>query len=437
MNHFDVIVFGGGPTGFPAAIQAARMGAKTLLIEKSGQLGGTTTLNRVAFPGIFHAWNRQVIAGIGWDVVRRTVELEGHELPDFADVHARHWRHQIRLCPVLMAALIDEDIRQSGCELLLHTLPAAIERDADQWRIQLCGKEGLFEVGAKWIIDGTGDANAAQMAGCPLKPKGDELQPGTMVFSFDGYDADDIDIEQLDADALQALAEGRLEHGDFGWSGESLRQLVNSRGKNAIHINDIDASDSVGKTEAEMKGRAAILRMYRFLKERPGFENLGISWCAPECGIRETNVIEGETTVTYDDYISGKHWPDAVSYSYYPIDLHTHHGLQYEKLAEGVVPTIPLSALVPRGVTQLLAAGRCASGDRLAHSAFRVQASCMGMGQAAGAVAALSADSGESDAQQVDFAQLRQALEAQGAIFPVEGETPGREIQQVKSAAEA
>jgi len=435
MNIYDVIVIGGGPTGFPAAIQAARMGAKTLLVEKSAQLGGATTLNRVAFPGIFHAWGRQVIAGIGWDVVRRTVELEGNELPDFSDIHARHWRHQIRLCPVLMAALIDEDIRQAGCELRLHTVPAAIKRDGDHWRVQLCGKEGLYEVGAKWVIDATGDANAARLADCPLKPKTDELQPGTLVFAFDGYDPKDIDIEQLNANARAAREAGRLLPGDFGWTGDSLEQLVRSRGNNAVHITDIDATDSAGKTEAELKGRAAILRLYQFLKEQPGFENLFVAKCAPECGIRETRIIEGETTVTYDDYISGKHWPDAISYSYYPIDLHTHHGLTYEKLAEGVVPTMPLSAMIPRGTTQFLAGGRIASGDRLAHSAYRVQGSSMAMGQAIGAVAALCADSGQANAQQVDFAQLRTALEKQGAIFPVEGDTQGREIAPAPAAA--
>ncbi|GHC04299.1 FAD-dependent oxidoreductase [Cerasicoccus arenae] len=418
MDSYDVIVIGGGPTGFPAAIQAARMGAKTLLVEKSGQLGGSTTLNRVAFPGIFHAWGRQVIAGIGWDVVCRTVEVDGGELPDFSDIHARHWQHQVRLCPTIMTALIDEDIQQSGCELLLHTIPASVTREDEQWQVQLCGKEGLFTVSTKWLIDASGDANAARMAGCPIQPRNEELQPGTLVFCLEGYDSKDIDIDTLDLAAQRALAEGKLERGDFGWGGHSFGQLVRSRGKNAIHTPEIDAVDSAGKTHAELKSRAALLRVFRFLKKYPGFEGLHIAWCAPECGIRETRCIVGESQITYDDYISGKRWPDAVCYSFYPIDLHTHDGLKYEKLAEGVVPTIPLSAMIPVGTTQFLAAGRCTSGDQLAHSAYRVQASCMAMGQAAGAVAALCAQQGQANAAQVDFAELKSALEAQGAVFP-------------------
>lgn len=418
MNAYDVIIIGGGPTGFPAAVQAARMGAKTLLVEKSGQLGGTTTLNRVAAPGIFHAWGKQVIAGIGWNLVERAVALQGAQLPDFSDLSLAHWQHQVRLCPTLLAALIDEAVQTSGCELLLHTTPARIGRVGDAWSVQLCGKEGLFDVQAKWIIDATGDANAAYLAGCPLKPRSDTLQPGTLVFCLEGYDPETIDMESLDAAAQMALAEGRLEKGDFGWAGGSLRHLVFSRGRNSIHTVGIDAFTSAGKTIGELKSRAAVLRIFRFLKTQPGFEKLGVAWAAAECGVRETRIIDGETTISYEDYLHGRRWPDAVSYSFYPIDLHTDHGLRKEHLAEGVVPTIPLSAMIPKGVTQFLAAGRCASGDQLANSAYRVQATCMGMGQAAGAVAALCADSGQHDARQVDFGALKQALEAEGAIFP-------------------
>lgn len=415
---YDVAVIGGGPAGYPAAVQAARMGAKVLLVERSGQLGGTTTLNRVAFPGIFHAWGRQVIAGIGWDLVRRTVELEGGALPDFSDTSVRHWRHQVRLCPSIYAALIDEAVTSAGVDLLLHTLPASIQRNGAAWDLQLCGKEGLHTVGARWIIDATGDANAAQLAGCPLLPRSAELQPGTLVFRLEGYEPADIDIPALDVAALRALETGDLAPTDFGWSGKSLGQLVHSRGQNAIHIRDLDAADSRGRTELEVEGRRALLRVYRFLRRQPGFERVSIAWSAPEAGVRETRCIQGRKLITYADYIGGRTWPDAVSYSYYPIDLHTAEGLTYEKIPEGIVPSIPLGALLPEGVNGFMAVGRCASGDQLANSAYRVQASCMAMGQAAGAVGALAARNNLADAASVDFMALRDALESQGAIVP-------------------
>ena len=422
MKSFDVMVLGGGPAGFPAAIQAARAGARVLLVEKSGQLGGTTSLNRVAFPGIFHAWGRQIIAGIGWDLVRRTVELEGRKLPDFSDIHASHWKHQIPLCPTLFSALIDQDVIQSGCELCLHTMLATIRpKPGGGWVVTLCGKEGLYEVETAWCIDATGDANAASLAGCPFQADSPELQPGTLVFRLDGYNPESMDIPRLDEAARMALKEGKLHKGDFGWSGDSLRSLLSSRGNNSIHIFPINAVDSPGKTSAEILGRAALLRIYRFLKTLPGFETLHFTWSAPECGIRETRRIAGRSMVTYKEYVSGWHWPDAVCYSFYPIDLHTDEGLKYEKLKEGIVPTIPLSAMLPQGVPGFLCAGRCASGDRLANSAYRVQASCMAMGQAAGAAAALAVQSGLAEADLVNLSDLRKVLEAQGAIFPTNG----------------
>ena len=88
-EHCDVIVIGGGTAGVVAATQAGRAGAKVLLVEKTGMLGGTTTTGGVNFPGLFHAWGRQVIAGIGWELVTRCVTETGGTLPDFAT--GRRW----------------------------------------------------------------------------------------------------------------------------------------------------------------------------------------------------------------------------------------------------------------------------------------------------------------------------------------------------------
>jgi glycine/D-amino acid oxidase-like deaminating enzyme len=187
-SHYDVVVIGGGPAGYPAAIQAARMGAKVLLVEKSGQLGGTTTLNRVSFPGLFHAWGQQIIAGIGWELVCEAVALEGKELPDFTERDVPHWKHQVLLCPILLSALIDREVQAAGCDLLLHAMTSHIMRGQDEsWDITLGVKEGTTSVHASWIIDATGDGNAAALAGCELEKSSADLQPGTLVFRMEGY----------------------------------------------------------------------------------------------------------------------------------------------------------------------------------------------------------------------------------------------------------
>ena len=161
------------------------------------------------------------------------------------------------------------------------------------------------------------------------------------------------------------------------------------------------------------------MRIYRFLRSQPGLEGLTIDYFASECGIRETYTIAGKQRITVDDYVSGRLWDDAVCYSFYPIDVHrpSGHGIDYRVLTKGTFPTIPRGALLPRDSNWLIAAGRCASGDQEANSAYRVQASCMAMGQAAGVMAALSAESGV-EPEELALADIHEALRAHGAIVP-------------------
>ncbi|MDR2673536.1 MAG: FAD-dependent oxidoreductase, partial [Opitutaceae bacterium] len=126
-----------------------------------------------------------------------------------------------------------------------------------------------------------------------------------------------------------------------------------------------------------------MLRIIRILRAQPGLGKISIGHFATECGIRETATIFGETFITRDDYTSGRVWPDSVCYSFYPVDVHAPGGagIDTRPLREGVFPTIPLGALLPRDSKNLLVAGRCACGDQEAASAYRVQASAMAMGQ--------------------------------------------------------
>ena len=174
------------------------------------------------------------------------------------------------------------------------------------------------------------------------------------------------------------------------------RAFLAAGGESHMHVLEADSSTSETHTLTNSRGRESFLRMIRFLKPLPGFEKLRIERLQPETGVRETYRIVGEMTVTREDYVSGRKFPDAVAYSFYPIDLHDEQGVRPKPLAESVVPTIPLGALIPKGSRNVLVAGRCLSSDRLANSALRVQASCMAMGQAVGVTAALAARSGST-----------------------------------------
>ena len=137
----------------------------------------------------------------------------------------------------------------------------------------------------------------------------------------------------------------------------------------------------------------------------------------PETGFRESYRILGETLITVNDYTSGKLFDDAISYAFYPVDLHTKTGVRPKPLKPGTVPTIPLGALIPKGSRNIMVAGRCLSSDRLANSGLRVQAPCMGMGQAAGAAASLAAKQGTTP-KEVPLADIHALLEEHGQIVP-------------------
>jgi hypothetical protein len=418
MQTYDVIVVGGGPAGVPAAIQAARLGARTLLVEKNAMLGGTTTSANIALPGLFHAWGEQVIAGIGWDLVCRAVELAGDDLPDFSDDDRPHWRRQVRVNAPLYAALLAEAVVAEGVEPRLHTMLAAVRWTGEEWELDLCGKDGVEPVRARRLVDCTGDANAVALAGLPVR-RNPARQPGTIDIRISGYDVASLDAAELDRRHAAAVESGELLASDLGSRGRPLLPFLAKGGENTIHLVDVDGATSAGRTAAEIAGRAAVLRIMRFLRGLPGLEGVRLDFTAPEVGIRESVTIEARRIVTGADYLAGTVWPDAVCHAFYPIDIHRPDGDGIAKtyLDQGVVPTVPRDALVPAGNPYAMVAGRCLGTDQEANSALRVQATAMATGQAAGACAAMSARAG-STVVDVPIADLHRALRESGAIVP-------------------
>jgi hypothetical protein len=423
-DHFDVIIIGGGPAGLAAAMQAGHGGLRVLLIEKSGVLGGTTTLSGVNFPGLFHAWGKQVIAGYGWELTKRAVMEGGGSLPDFADWRRHHWLLQIPVNIPLYAALADEMIAAAGAHTLFHAMCFSGKRRNENWILDVAVKEGGRKFSAPYLLDCTGDANVAALLGFPLR-QNQQRQPATLIFKLGGYDPSELNYESLQKSFDAECHAGRLDPGFIGGREDGIRPFLENHGQNKMHVTGGEASSSSGKSEVEKIARSILLKLFRFLRCQPGLQGLRIEHLAMECGIRETRTLAGEVTITEEDYLTGRMWPDSLCHSFYPVDIHKPDGdgIDIRPLPEGIVPTVPLAAMMPQqqpgvnGQDHFLVAGRCVSSDQAANSALRVQASCMAMGQAAAAAVVVAARR-NTGIRCAEAEEIRTLLRGHGAITP-------------------
>ncbi|MDA3926742.1 MAG: FAD-dependent oxidoreductase [Kiritimatiellae bacterium] len=412
----DVVVVGGGSAGVPAAIQSGKAGAKTVLLETAHQIGGNTTTGGVNFPGLFHAWGKQVIAGAGWDIVTNSVAIDGARLPDFTKpTGRRHYLHQVLINIPLYVALSEEALLNAGVTIKYHTAPMTIVSDKNGWVVTTSAIGETRKIQCKQIIDCTGNGAVAGILGLKRLQE-DERQPGTFVYRIKpNADLSKIDSKMVQARYNVALKSGAVHKNDTRWG---IMSFLKGGGNTANYVEGADNSTSDLRIDTNIRGRQAMLRMLRFFKSVPGLEKVKLLSMSPEVGIRETYRVQGEYLITKDDYVSGTVFPDSLCYAFYPIDLHDKKsGVHPAHLKEGVVATVPLRALIPKGSKNLLVAGRCLSSDRLANSALRVQATCMATGQAAGAAAALAAKQGVTPGE-VPIEEIKALLRTSGAIVP-------------------
>jgi glycine/D-amino acid oxidase-like deaminating enzyme len=407
----DVLVVGGGTAGTIAAIQSGRAGAKTILVESGSQLGGTTTTGGVAFPGIFHAWGKQIIEGIGWELVMDCVKLNGDLLPNFSILPDRHWKHQVTVNAPLYMLLAEEKCIEAGVDIRYYESPTQVEFKNGKWEVETVGKGSKIKITSNQVIDCTGNALISSMAGFDVLREAD-TQPGSLVFRIGGYDYDSLDLTKIPKEYHGVLKQNML-----------VSQKRTSREHTYVpygyvYVPGADSTTSGSHTIANQQGRASFLNLLRTLRSFPGCENVKIIDLKTETAVRETYRIDGVYKITHQDYVQGKVFADAISHSFYPIDLHREGKSIYQEfLKPDIVASIPLRALIPKNSQNFLVAGRCVSSDRLANSALRVQASCMGMGQAAGAAAAL-ASRNKTSPLEVPVADIQNLIEEHGGIVP-------------------
>lgn len=419
-RKYDVVVCGGGVAGFSAAIAAGRQGKNVALVERHGMPGGILTVGGNNEIALFFAHQHLVIKGIGWNFAKELVRRGYGVMPDWKQP-LRHPELGVKVNPLAAASLMDEWLTQTGVALYYNQ--PIVDCDVSDGRVErvyIGAKQGLVALEASAFIDCTGDADLCAFAGADIEcgdPETGELMPGTLRYYQQTIPITPEITEQVKQSFRAARADGRLQYRDL-WNEDANSTgilLYNHDGNNIGHVMHYNAADSDSLTQAEIRGRQSVMRVSDWIRSN----QLGgeIITAAPNVASRESRRVVCDTRVSAEDYVSGRLYDDSVCYSFYPIDLHKAEGncLFNIYIQEGVYPTLPLSMMIPTRLSNVLTAGRCASGDRLAQSAFRVKSSCMAMGEAAGVAAAL-APGGEIRNVSVD--KVRSVLRQNGCLVP-------------------
>ena len=452
MKTYDVIVLGGGTAGMIAAVAAARSGARTLIVEKDGYLGGTATWG-IPFLGFFSGDGNQVVSGLPQELVDRMIALGGcmgHARGGSWSTGAQKIKYEFALTPfdpeyLKMAA--QTMALEAGADLMFQAVLCDVRKEGRRvGEIEVVTVEGRKNLRAAVFIDCSGDAMLTWMSGFPTDMRGrGNMQNVSHMIRMVNVDADRM-VQCLKEDAqIQGihdwyirLVRGKLlDDGKEGYvhvAGKAklwddrppltftgVRWRETEMSFNITRTTNIDPTVADDMTKAEISERENVIRITEALKQNiPGFEKAHLASSSVRVGVREGRRIQGLYTLTEDEVVNRSEFDDGIARGAYPIDIHDPKGghTQFTFIKEGGSYAVPYRCLIPKGSENLIVAGRCASTTGKALGSVRLMACCMAQGQAAGTAAALAVIRKKMPAE-VDVSELKEKLIADKAILTV------------------
>jgi len=394
----DVLVAGGGPAGIAAALASAREGAKTLLIERYGYLGGMVT-------GAHVVW----VLGVGdgyRPVARGTTQEIRERLEPLGAVRQPNKCGDYAVDPEVFKWQAAEMLAEAGADVLLHTLACdPIVEDGRVAGVFTESKNGRRAVRARVVVDCTADGDVAFRAGCGYDNETHDVSLGVRI---DG-------IDRAKVDAFRKESPGRYEE----VVAEAKRLNGGAMPDSSRRVKGVDVTDAAALTKIEVGLRRDCYRALYYLREHlPGWEEATVRLTLPQLGVRQSRRICCAYTLTDDDLRQSRQFDDGIARLgsfLLGYKLYDPAGLRYD---------IPYRSLVPEGIDGLLVAGRSVSSDYLANNSVRLIVPCFATGQAAGVAAALAAKGGVQP-RAVPVDGLRGNLVRQGAYLGAEGQDDG------------
>lgn len=427
LGDYDVLVIGGGPAGISASVAAARSGARTLLVERYGFLGGLATAGMVgAFCGFFTAGPREktIVGGIARQLLDRLKARRG--LAEKGAIGAGSGVATYQYNPEVLKYVAEEAVIQAGVEILFHTIVVDViwKTKGTLLGVVIENKSGRSCLLGKTIIDTTGDGDVAWKAGAPHEI-GDGKGAGQMMTTIFRLINVDLDkARELDHQALHEKIGQALRKKEFTFS-RLDGVIYPSIPFGMIHLNitgipGLNGTDAQQLTRAEIEGRRQVFEYLSFLKKyQPGFEQAEVCSIATQVGVRETRRISGEYILKEDEVLSGQKFEDGIALGAWPVEFHDPKegkiNWKYLKKEDDYY-SIPMRCLIPKNLNNLLVAGRCISTTHMAQASTRVIGPAFAMGEAAGILAARSAAS-KVDLRKVGPEKVRKELKQHGAIL--------------------